>query len=57
MDLKKVVEDLIESFLNAGDLAIELRKKGLIKEAILKEHCRFEAGYKDVIIHSIYNPH
>ena len=32
MDLKKIVEDLIESFLNAGDLAIELRKKGLIKE-------------------------
>ena len=32
MDLKKVVEDLIESFLIAGDLAIELRAKGLIKK-------------------------
>ena len=32
MDLKKVVEDLIESFLIAGDLAIELRTKGLIKK-------------------------
>ena len=32
MDLKKVVEDLIESFLNAGDLAIELRTKGLNKK-------------------------
>ena len=31
MDLKKIVEDLIESFLNARDLAIEHRKKGLIK--------------------------
>ena len=32
MDLKKVVKDLIESFLIAGDLAIELRTKGLIKK-------------------------
>ena len=32
MDLKKVVEDLIECFLTAGDLAIELREKGLIKK-------------------------
>ena len=32
MDLKKIVEDLIECFLNAGDLAIELREKGLIKK-------------------------
>ena len=32
MDLKKIVKDLIESFLIAGDLAIELRAKGLIKE-------------------------
>ena len=32
MDLKKVVEDLIESFLIAGDLAIELRARGLIKK-------------------------
>ena len=32
MDLKKIVEDLIECFLNAGDLAIQLRDKGLIKK-------------------------
>ncbi len=32
MDLKKIVEDLIECFLAAGDLAIELREKGLIKK-------------------------
>ena len=32
MDLKKIVKDLIESFLIAGDLAIELRTKGLIKK-------------------------
>ena len=32
MDLKKIVKDLIESFLIAGDLAIDLRAKGLIKK-------------------------
>ena len=32
MDLKKIVEDLVGCFLTAGDLAIELRKKGLIKK-------------------------
>ena len=32
MNLKKIVEDLIESFLTAGDLAIELREQGLIKK-------------------------
>ena len=32
MDLKKIVKDLIASFLIAGDLAIELREKGLIKK-------------------------
>ena len=32
MNIKKIVENLIESFLLAGDLAIELRKKGLIKK-------------------------
>ena len=32
MDLRKIVEDLIECFLAAGDLAIELREKGLIKK-------------------------
>ena len=32
MDLKKIVENLIECFLAAGDLSIELREKGLIKK-------------------------
>ena len=32
MDFKKTVEDLIECFLTAGDLAIRLREKGLIKK-------------------------
>ena len=32
MDLKKIVKDLVESFLIAGDLAIDLRAKGLIKK-------------------------
>ena len=31
MNLKKIVEDLIESFLIAGDLSLQLRKKGLTK--------------------------
>ena len=32
MDLRKIVDDLIECFLIAGDLAIELREKGLTKK-------------------------
>ena len=32
MNLKKIVEDLVESFLDAGDLALQLRKDGLIKK-------------------------
>ena len=32
MDLKKVVKNLVESFLIAGDLAIDLRAKGLTKK-------------------------
>ena len=32
MDLKKIVENLIGNFLEAGDLAIQLRKKGLEKK-------------------------
>ena len=32
MDLKKVVKDLVKSFLIAGDLAMDLREKGLIKK-------------------------
>ena len=32
MDLKYVIEHLIESFLTAGNLALQLREKGLIKK-------------------------
>ena len=32
MNLKSIVENLIENFLEAGDLSIELREKGLIRK-------------------------
>ena len=32
MDIKKIIEDLIDPFLKAGDLSISLREKGLKKE-------------------------
>ena len=32
MNLKNIIENLIENFLAAGDLALELREKGLIKK-------------------------
>ena len=32
MDLKVIVENLVDSFLSAGNLALQLRKKGLIKK-------------------------
>ncbi len=32
LNLKEIVESLIENFLEAGDLAIQLRQKGLIKK-------------------------
>ncbi len=32
MDLKIIIENLIESFLSAGELSLQLRKKGLIKK-------------------------
>ena len=31
-DFKKIVENLIDTFLNAGKVSLELRKKGLIKK-------------------------
>ena len=31
-DIKKIVEDLIETFLDAGKISLDLREKGLIKE-------------------------
>ena len=32
MNLKKIIEDQIDTFFYAGDVAIELRKQGLTKE-------------------------
>ena len=32
MDIKKIIEDLIDTFLKAGELSLALRKKGLKKE-------------------------
>ena len=32
MDIKIIIENLIETFLLAGELSIDLRKKGLKKE-------------------------
>ena len=32
IDIKKIIEDLIETFLNAGKISLELRKKGLTTE-------------------------
>ena len=32
MNLKHIIENLVESFLTAGDLALQLREKGLIKK-------------------------
>ena len=31
-DIKKIVESLIDTFLYAGQISLDLRKKGLIKE-------------------------
>ena len=32
MDIKKIIEDLIDTFLEAGELSLNLRKKGLINK-------------------------
>ena len=32
LDIKKIVENLIKTFLEAGKVSLELRKKGLIKK-------------------------
>ena len=32
MDLKEIVESLISTFIKAGDVSLDLRKKGLIKK-------------------------
>lgn len=33
-----------------------LEANGFVREATLKDHCLFEGKYKDVVIHSIWNP-
>lgn len=33
-----------------------LEKAGFEKEAVLKEHCRFDGVWKDVVIHALFNP-
>ena len=37
-------------------LYVPIENSGFVKEAILKEHCFFNGIYKDVIIHSKFNP-
>ena len=32
MNLQKIIEDLVDTFLLAGDLSLQLREKGLSKE-------------------------
>ena len=32
MDIKKIIEELVDPFLKAGDMSISLREKGLKKE-------------------------
>ena len=32
IDIKKIVESLIDTFLSAGKISLELREKGLIKK-------------------------
>ena len=32
IDIKKIVKDLIQTFLDAGKISLDLRKKGLKKE-------------------------
>ena len=32
MDLRKIIEDLVDTFLTAGELSLQLREKGLSKE-------------------------
>jgi len=44
VNLKEIVENLIEYFLEAGDLSIQLREKGLIKKIKYEEF--FENGNK-----------
>ena len=34
MDLQKIIENLVDAFLSAGDLSLELRKKGLSKKMV-----------------------
>ena len=44
IDLKKIVENLIQTFLYAGKISLELREKGLTKEIKLQEKKMFKAA-------------
>ena len=36
LNLKKITEELIETFIYAGEISLELREKGLIKKIKLQ---------------------
>ncbi len=38
LNLKEIVEKLIDNFLDAGDLAIKLREKGLEKKNKIRQY-------------------
>ncbi len=38
MDVKKIIEELVDTFLKAGELSISLRDKGLKKKLNLTIH-------------------
>ena len=46
-DIKKIVENLIQTFLDAGKISIDLRKKGLTKE-IKSDNTPVSNGYLEV---------
>lgn len=52
--------NLHKIFTYAFDVRLHLypviEKAGFKKEAVLKEHCRFEGVWKDVVIHAQFNP-
>ena len=38
MEVKKIVEDLIDTFLKAGELSLSLREKGLNKRNQIRQY-------------------
>ena len=47
-DIKKIVENLIQTFLDAGKISMDLRKKGLTKE-IKSDNTHVSNGDLEVI--------